>query len=90
MNEKRKQVALQCRAVAHMAQALAKVYADKERMFLSDTKGPDDIIDIVGKWSASHMEDLGNILNGIDAADSDEDAWMEPVFLEAQRLYPAA
>lgn len=87
MDEKRQQVADQCRVVAHLAKAVWEVYSDKARMFASDAKGPDDIVDIVGKWSAAHMENLGELLNGMDAADEDDD-WTAPIFRKAQELWP--
>lgn len=72
MDEKCKQVADQCRVVAHLAKAIHEVYSDKARMFASNARGPDDIVDVVGNWSARHMEALGNILNGMDAAHMDD------------------
>lgn len=87
MNDKRKQVTDQCRVVAHLAKAIWEVYSDKARLFASDSKGPDDIVDIVGQWSASHMETLGEILNGMDAVEESDD-WTGPIFREAQKLWP--
>lgn len=88
MDARRKQVADQCRAVAHLAAALAQVSDDYARMFGNvGAVRPDDIVEMVGKRTARQMEVLGNILNGMDAND-DEDEWMAPVFLEAQRLWP--
>lgn len=86
--EKRAQVAKQCRAIVHMAEALADVYRAKASSFESDSPGPDQLIELVGKWSAGHMETLGDILNGMDAVDDDEDAWLDPIFKEAHRLWP--
>lgn len=83
--ENRKQVADQCRAVAHMARALAEVFDDKGRVF--EEGGAASIIDFVGKQTANLMETLGDILNGMDATDEDEDAWLNPVFEAAQRIY---
>jgi hypothetical protein len=34
------------------------------------------------------METLGDILNGMNAVDEKEDAWLDPIFREAQRLWP--
>lgn len=87
MNEKRRQVADQCRVVAHLAKAIWEVYSDKARLFASESKGPDDIVDLVGKWSAGHMEKLGDILNGMDAVE-EEDDWTGPIFEKAHRLFP--
>lgn len=84
-DEKRKQVALQCKAVAHMARALAEVYDHRAMRLESDwVKGDGELI---GRWSANAMEILGEMLNGMDAVDESDD-WMKPVFREAQRLWP--
>lgn len=87
MDEKRQQVADQCRAVAHLAKAIWEVYSDKAKIFASDDKGPDKLVDLVGKWSAGHMERLGDILNGMDAVEEGDD-WMIPIFEKAHRLFP--
>ena len=85
-DEKREQVAKQCEAVAHMATALARVNADYSKMFRDGHM--DTLIEQVGKRTAHLMEVLGDVFNGMDAVDGDEDAWMDPVFKEAQRLWP--
>jgi len=85
--DKRKQVADQCRVVAHLAKAIHEVYSDKTSMFASEDTGPNDIVDLVGKWSAAHMEQLGEILNGMDAVDGSDD-WVNPIFRKAQKLWP--
>lgn len=87
MDERRKQVAEQCKVVAHLATAIAEVYRAKALNFASEAKGPDELIELVGNWSAAHMEMLGDILNGMDAAD-DADEWTDSIFREAQRLWP--
>ncbi len=87
MDEKRKQVAEQCRVVAHLAKAIYEVYNDKAKLFASDAKGPDELVDLVGNWSAGHMEALGDILNGMDAVE-DGDEWTYPIFRKAQELWP--
>lgn len=84
----RKQVAAQCKAVAHMASAVASVHADKAKML--EAGRLNGIHDFVGWHTAHLMEKLGNILNGMDAHDPDEDDWLEPIFAEAQRLWPKA
>lgn len=85
--DKREQVALQFKAVAHMAQALADVYKDKASMMSSTYPLEGGHLELVGRWSANHMEALGDILNGMDACDEADD-WMAPVFEEAHRLWP--
>lgn len=88
MDPRRKQVADQCRAVAHLAKALAEVNEDWARMFADeDCSGPDALVETIGDRTARHMELLGNILNGMDAVD-EADEWMDPVFQEAHRLWP--
>ena len=85
--EKRMQVAKQCRAVAHMATAMAAVHSDYARMFDGGVPAMDDIADIVGKRTAFFMEQLGDMINAMDAV-VDEDDWVTPVFEEAQRRWP--
>lgn len=87
--ERRKQVAQQCRAVAHMAGAIARVYSDYERLFANDQLDDalDSLVEIKGEDSAELMQILGDILNGMDAA-TDEDEWMTPVFEAANSMWP--
>lgn len=85
--DKRKQVEMQCKAVAHMATAIATVYGDYVTIF--ETGNADRLIDQVGKRTASFMETLGDMLNATDATD-ETDEWLTPVFEEAQRLWPSA
>lgn len=85
-NERREQVIRQCEAVAHMAKAVAGVYGDYVTMFRDGHAGT--LIDLVGERTAHLMEALGDILNGMDAVDETEDAWLDPVFIEARRLWP--
>jgi TRAP-type uncharacterized transport system substrate-binding protein len=83
-----KQISDQCRVVAHMARALAEIHDDYATIFVSGDKGPEDIADLVGKRTASLMETLGDILNGMDAV-TEEDEWTHPIFREANRLWLA-
>jgi hypothetical protein len=79
MNEKRKQVAAQCRAVALLAGNLADIYGSHAVMF--DSAGPsDDILDIAGRESGRHMEVLGDILNGMDAVTHEDEAATRAAF----------
>jgi hypothetical protein len=82
----RQQIAAQCKAVAHLARAIAWVYDDYAAVF--NGVGMPTIAETVGRRSAYLMETLGNILNGMDAVGK-EDAWMDPIFEEAQRRWPA-
>lgn len=84
--EKREQVAAQCKAVAHMAQSLMEVHLDYERMFQRGNS-VNSLIDIVGNRTASFMEQLGDMLNAMDACE-EEDKWMTPIFKKAQELWP--
>ena len=84
-NHKRDQVANQCRVVAHLARCIADVHGDLATLFSTDSA--DNLIDQVGKRTTERMELLGDMLNGMDAADP-QDKWVDPIFEEAQRLWP--
>lgn len=86
IDEKREQVAKQCEAVAHMATALARVRTDYAKLLRAGQM--DNLIEMIGPATARQMETLGNILNGMDAVDPKEDAWLGPVFAGAQRFWP--
>lgn len=77
---KRAQVADQCKVVVHLANALAEVHRDSESGVRAG--GLDTILDVIGRRTASIMEDIGDILNGMDAA-SEEDEWTYPIFEKA-------
>ncbi len=89
MDDKRKQVAAQCRAVAHMARTISEVYDDIAKMHESGPGGWDELTEIRGQRTAELLEELGDILNGMDAV-TDEDAWVHPILEEAQRRWPTA
>lgn len=84
--EKRTQVAAQCDVIVHLATSLANVRRDCADIIR--TGKMDHLLDQVGKATARHMEVLGDILNGMDAVDEDEDGWTHSVFEAAQRLWP--
>ncbi len=86
--EKQAQVAAQCRAVVHLATALAEVH--RQKAIILETGQPYKPVEFVGQQTASLMETLGDILNGMDAVDEDEDKWLDPIFAEAHRLWPSA
>ena len=86
MDAKRKQVASQCRAIVHMAKAIAEIYEDYGRRYAVASPA-DKLLDVVGRRSAAHMESLGDILNSMDAV-VEQDAWLDPIFDEAHRLWP--
>lgn len=85
--EKRAQVIAQCKVVVHLATALANVHSDKAQLL--KTGRLDDLIEMNGERSASIMETLADILNGMDAVDAEEDAWTDPVFKLAHQLWPS-
>lgn len=87
MDEKRKQVADQCRVVAHLARALATVNEDYAETYAQGPSGMDELLDGVGNRTARHMNLLGDILNGMDAV-TEEDEWTDPIFHEARRMFP--
>ena len=84
--EKRAQVAAQCKVVHHLATVLAAVYSDYAKLFASGHA--DELIEHVGKCTADLMETLGDILSGMDAV-TKRDEWVDPIFKEAQRLWPS-
>jgi hypothetical protein len=82
----REQIILQLKAVAHMAKALAGVSEDFATALSNKDMPPSNFS---GRRTAYQMEVLGDILNGMNAEYThDEDAWLGPVFEEAQRLWP--
>lgn len=79
------QVVAQYRVVAHMARALAQVHEDIAG--LMEAGGGLSLTEMWGERSASIMDTLGNILNGMDAV-SEDDEWVNPIFAEAHRRWP--
>lgn len=89
MNERQEQMIAQCRVVAHLAKALADVYSDKAKIYAMKEQEA-GFVDLLGRWSAAHMEALGEILNGMDAVDDEEDDWTAPIFHKAHEFWPTA
>ena len=85
--EKRNQVADQYKVVAHLATALAGVHSDMEKVIRDGHMG-NAMLDLQGNRSAALMEMLGNFLNGMDAVDEGEDAWVNPIFRAAHKMFP--
>lgn len=85
-HELKEQVALQCEAVARLAEIIAGVNRTMAELFRAGAAA--QILDLAGKRTAQQMEILGDILNGMDAADETDDC-MNEVFEESQRLWPA-
>ena len=89
---KREQVVEQCKAVAYLARTIAQVHSETVEIWAAPEFQPtqeDGLLDVVGERTASFMEQLGDMLNAMDAND-EQDQWLEPVFAEAQRLWPVA
>jgi hypothetical protein len=82
--DKRKQVADQCRVVAHMARVLASIHEHHGRTV---SARPYELTDMIGDQTTALMETLGDILNGMDAV-SEEDEWVNSILAEAVRLWP--
>lgn len=74
----------QYRAVVHLAKALALVH--EENLQIMDLLGR-GVVELRCSRSAEIMEMLGNILNGMDAVDEKEDAWLTPIFFKAQAIF---
>lgn len=85
-NPKRKQVAEQYRAVAHLANALATVHTEAASIIPT---APDGVIDIMGNRRSRLMEVLGDILNGMDATEPG-DEWLDPIYDSARTMFPKA
>lgn len=75
----------QCRAVVHLALALAEVHVARAAI-LAAGMGP---VDVVGESSARVMEWLGDLLNGMDAAE-EGDEWMDDIFEAAHERWSVA
>lgn len=84
--ETRRQVAEQCRAVAHMARAIAEVHEELIPLYLSEFGAP-DLMEIIGKRTAGLLEVLGDIMNNMEVV-TECDAWIDPIIAEAQRRWP--
>jgi hypothetical protein len=81
----RKQVSDQCRVVAHLAKAIHDLHSDYADIVLAYEK--DSMLEMVGKRTAAWMEELGDMLNAVDAV-TEEDEWTTPIFHEAHRRWP--
>lgn len=85
--EKQDQLVQQCKVVAHLANAIMQVHLDLADIY-EQIPHTDAQVDHVGNRTARLMETLGDVLNGMDAVDAEEDGWVNPVFEEARRLFP--
>lgn len=75
----------QCRAVVHLALAVAEVYTSNALIVASDSR----LAEQIGAASAEVMEYLGDTLNSTDAT-TEEDEWLDPIFEAAQERWPVA
>lgn len=81
----RAQVANQCRVVAHMANAIARVH---EQLALVYAGGHmDRLLEMKGADTAALMEYLGNLMNDMDIV-TEEDKWVDPIFDASQKRWP--
>jgi hypothetical protein len=87
MTTKRDQVVQQLRAVAALCETLGGVSSDLASLY--ESGAADELLDHVGLRSASQMEILGDMLDGMDAV-NEPDEWMMPVFVSAHELFPDA
>ena len=88
MNERRQQVVKQLEAVVHLATALANVSSDLLKLYADPACKVDSLVEQVGNRTAFQMELLGDMLNGMDAVDADEDAKFDSVFETAHKMWP--
>ncbi|WP_232629112.1 hypothetical protein [Methylobacterium sp. Leaf118] len=80
---KRRQVVDQCRAVAHLARAIAKVHDHYEGIHRAGAFNL--ILNQVGERTSDLMDQLGDILNEMDAC-TPEDEWTHQVFEARERF----
>jgi len=78
------QIVDQCRAIAHIAVQIANIHAELATIYEKNI--PENILMVVGKRTAGLMEQLGDIMNGMDAVDTD-DAWLDPIFDRSQSMF---
>lgn len=84
-NDFREQVAQQCDVVVHMGTVLANLFRE---LAIDVRQGRVSLmLHSTGKESAQIMNELGNILNDMDAV-SEDDAWTTPIFDKASELWP--
>ena len=85
MNDNREQIANQCKVVAYLARVIAQVHDDYETVILSGHL--DNCANGIGRRTTSFMEQLGNMLNSMDAS-TDNEKWTNSIFEKAQELWP--
>lgn len=77
----------QCIAVADMAMQIARVHREFAAMIVAAPQAMP--LSVTGPGSASIMELLGDIMNGMDAVTS-EDEWTHPIFKAAHARWPSS
>lgn len=80
ISEANQRVSDQCRAVAHLARTISDVHTDLAKLHAAH--GALDHMEFVGRLTAERMEDLGNMANGMDIV-QEEDEWLTPIFNRA-------
>lgn len=84
-DERQEQARQQCLAVAHMAKALQLVHEARASILARSAL---DLTEAIGESTAYIMESLGYMLSNMDAVDAEEDAWLDPVFEAAHKMWP--
>jgi len=84
---KQEQMVEQLKAVAHLGNAIGKLYEELALVYSSVPPRDGVLLDVIGNRTASMMEALGDMLNATDSAVED-DEWLTPIFEEAHRIWP--
>lgn len=85
----REQLVAQYRVVAHLARQIALVHEQMAETYAHpEVPLEPGFLDMLGSNTAGRMETLGDMLNGMDAVDDKEDAWVNPVFQVAHATWP--
>jgi len=85
MTERKQQMLNQYRVVVHLARTLALVHEQCRDAYQDETLS-DGMIEMLGYRSAEIMEYLGDILNDMNANDTEDDAWVDPIFETAHEM----
>lgn len=82
---KRRQVTAQFRVIAHLCKQIGRVHEQLAEMH--EAAHIASLLDMHGVDTAYRMELLGNMANNMDIV-TDEDAWLDPIYAEAQKRWP--
>ena len=85
MNDERTQVADQCKVIIGLAKIIIEVHTDLEDCF-RNSEAHDSLTKSIGKHTAQRMETLGDMINGMDAVEPEDD-WMVPFFEKAHKMW---